>query len=572
VRLDAIEPARVRVGQRATLLGRGFSANPEANVVLFEDMRAKVLAATPVRLEIEVPEAVAEAGSERRVSLRVRCGSRSSDPLTVSVLQGPRLHALSPQAAMPGEEVILAGAGLGLGASVKFGDAPAQITQADATRIRVVVPELAGGPGTSAPVVVTVGGVDSNAAPFVVGRLPVVTGITPASAKPGDVIRVSGLGFLQDPLQNDVQIGGSAALVVSASDSTLEVVVPRVGPGEPARAVAIRVSGGANVGAATLDVPPPADPIEPRFVAEPFAAVPGRLHAVVATGLGPAFVLAASGGRTAAQRALQAQGRLNQSIEALRTTLGLTVEARGFGASPVIALSGRPDVLLEVTAEDAAAYGEDWTGLGGRGGAVTRDRLARWWEAVGRDIVLLLVRGEKPRYAAQLAVEGRVLAQLFDAARKTGQPGVPRAVLEQGRPPLRDGLRLVALRVPATVTAPVPPTAGSPSPASTAASPPPRMPPLEGLLRGSELEAGERRYLTVTFEKTGGTIAFEGGITLTMPLLSLERRGNDQVRFTVNIRGGVRHYVGRWDGQKLVGIISTDEAGKDIVATFELRR
>jgi hypothetical protein len=377
VRVDAIEPARVRAGQRAAIRGRGFSVDPEANVVLFEDERAKVLAATQVRLEIEVPEAVGAAGSERRVSLCVRRGSRSSDPITVEVLQGPRVHGLSPRAAMPGEEVVLAGAGLGLGASVRFGDAPAQITQADATRLRVVVPELAGGPGTSAPVVVTVGGVGSNAVPFVVGHIPMVTGITPAGAKPGDVIRISGLGFQQEPLQNDVQIGGSAALVVSASDSTLEVVVPRVGPGETARTVAIRVSGGANVCAATLDVPPPADPIEPRFVAEPFAAVPGRPHAVVATGLGPAFVLSASGGRTAAQRALQAQGRLNQSVEALRTTLGLTVEARGFGTSPVIALSGRPDVLLEITDEDAAAYGEDWTALRGRGGIVTDRKSTR---------------------------------------------------------------------------------------------------------------------------------------------------------------------------------------------------
>ena len=279
--------------------------------------------------------------SARRSSRPRRCGwrsrSRKSSPkpaasgrsacgcsagvaprraITVSVLQGPRLHALSPQAAMPGEEVILAGAGLGLGASVRFGDVPAQIAQAEATRIRVAVPDLAG--GTSAPVVVSVGGVDSNAVPFVVGHLPVVTGITPASARPGDVVRISGLGFVKDPLQDDVQIGGGAALVVSASDSTLEVVVPRVGPGEPARAVAVRVAGGANVGTATLDVPPPADPIEPRFVAEPFAAVPGRPHAVVATGLGPAFVLAASGGRTAAQRALEAQGRLNQAVAALQ--------------------------------------------------------------------------------------------------------------------------------------------------------------------------------------------------------------------------------------------------------------
>ena len=571
VRLDGIEPTRVRVGQHALIRGRGFSSDPAANVVLFDDKRAKVLTASGTQLEIEVPEAVSEAGSERDVSLRVGRGSRSSSAITVSVLQGPRLHALSPEAALPGEEVTLAGAGLGLGANVRFGDVPAQILQAEATRIRVVVPEIAA--GKTAPVVMSVGGVDSNAAPFVVGRLPLVTEIAPTSAGAGDVVRISGLGFIQqDPLQNEVQIGGSPALVVSASDSTLEVVVPRVGVGAPTRSVTVRVAGGANVGTGTLEVPAPAEAVEPRFVAEPFVAVPGRPHAVVATGLGPAFVLAASGGRTAAQRALEAAGRLNQAVPALKSTLGLTLEARNLGASPVIGLSGRPDVLLEVAAEDAAAYGEDWTGLRGRGGPVTRDRLARWWEALGRDLVLLLVRGEKPQHAAQLAVEGRVLGQVFDAGRKSGRPGVPRDVLEQGRPPLRDGLRLLALRVPATVTAPPAlPVAGGPSPASTATPAPARIPPVEGTLRGSELEAGEQRYLTVTFEKTTGTISFEGGITLTMPFLSLERV-RDQLRFTVNIRGGVRYYAGRWDGQKLVGSISTDSAGKEVVGTFELHR
>ncbi len=142
VRVDRIEPARVRVGQRAVIQGRGFSTDPEANVVLFEDKRARVLAATAARLEVEVPEAVAEAGFERSVSLRVQRGSRASEPITVLVLQGPRVHALSPQAAMPGEEVLLAGAGLGPGANVRFGEALAQIVQAEATRIRVVVPEL----------------------------------------------------------------------------------------------------------------------------------------------------------------------------------------------------------------------------------------------------------------------------------------------------------------------------------------------------------------------------------------------------------------------------------------------
>ncbi len=570
VQLDGVEPARLRVGQKATIRGSGFATTAAENVVLFEGQRAEVLAATPTSLEVEVPELAIEAGAERRVSLLVRRGSRSSEVIAVAVLQGPRLHALSPEVAMPGEEVTLVGAGLGLGATVRFGSTPARILEADATRVRAVVPDIEGGPGTAAPVVVTVGRVDSNPAPFVLGHLPLVTGIAPPVASPGDVVKVSGLGFQGDPLAHDVRIGSTPALVARAGKDTLDVVVPRVGAGESVRAVEVRVSGSPNVATASLEVPAPSEAVEPRFVAEPFSAVPGRAHAVVATGLGPAFVFAASSDRTAAQRALEAQEHLNDAIPVLRATLGLTLEARGLGSSlVVIGLSGRPDVVFEVTDEDAAAYDEDWTGLGGRGGPVTRDRLARWWEAVGRDLVLLLVRGEKPRFAAQLAPEGRVLVQLYDTARKAGRTGVPREVVNDARPALRNGLRLIALRVPARVPATAAAGGEAPDRATSATRASVRG-AFEGTLRGSELESGQRRYLTVTLQEGEGTISYEGGLTVTVPLQSIEQAGG-AVRFSVRIRGGMRRYAGEWDGDRLVGTISTDASGREVVGSFELR-
>ena len=51
-----------------------------------------------------------------------------------------------------------------------------------------------------------------------------------------------------------------------------------------------------------------------------------------------------------------------------------------------------------------------------------------------------------------------------------------------------------------------------------------------------------------------------------------ERPRRDQVRFSVQIRGGVRHYATRRDGEALRGSISTDAAGRNVVASFELRR
>jgi hypothetical protein len=571
VRLEGIEPARLRVGQRATLRGSGFAPDPADNAVLFDDREAKVVQASATLLEVEVPEVVVESGAERRVGVVVRRGRRASRAVEVAVFQGPRLHGISPEAALPGEEVLLVGAGWGPGATVRFGSASAQLNEVESTRIRAVVPEGAGAPGTPAPVVVTVGGVESNPAPFIVGHLPVVSGVSPTNAAPGDLVDVSGRGFPAGPLLNDVRVGGVPALVLSATGDALKVVVPRVGPGEPSRALEVRVPGSENVGQAVLQVAAAADPVEFRFVAEPFAAVPGRPHAVLATGLGPAFVLAASGGRTAAARAVEAAERLNGAAQALRTTVGLNLEGRGFDANPTVGLTGRPEALLEVAPEDAAAYDEDWTGLRGRGGPVTRARLARWGEALGRDIVLLTVRGERPQFAAALAPEGRVLAQLFEAAQRTGRPGVPRRVVDEARPPLRDGLRLLALRVPASVTAPVAAPAASVLPAAAATPAPARL-QLEGTWGGSQVEQGQRQYLTVTFRRGEGSISYEGGITFTVPLLTLEQAKRDQVRFSVQIRGGIRHYAGKWDGETLAGSISTDAAGRNVVATFELHR
>ena len=307
------------------------------------------------------------------------------------------------------------------------------------------------------------------------------------------------------------------------------------------------------------------DPVELKFVAEPFLAVPGRPHAVLATRLGPAFVLAASGNRTAAERALEAQGRLNAAVPVLRADPGLTFQARGYEAVPTIGLTGKPDPLIEVSEQDAAAYNEDWTGLKGRGGPVSSARLARWWEAVGRDVLLLTVRNERPRFTAALAAEGRVLGQLFDAAHRAGNAGGLRPLVEGPKAPQRDAFRLIALRVPATVLAP----AGA-APAPT--PPPPPQLKLEGSYRGRETEDNQIRYVIVGFGRGGGNVTYEGGITFSVPLLSLEQPARDEVRYSLRMRGGLRYYFGRWDGETIRGNITTDPEGRDLVGTFELRK
>jgi len=569
VRVDGIEPGRARVGQRATLTGRGFTSTAAGNVVTFDDRPARILSSQPRRIEVEVPDLPVVSGGESQVSVVVRVGSHASPPFALAVIQGPRLHGLSPSAAMPGDEVQLAGAGWGLGATVRFGNAPGQVVAVDATSLRAIVPAEVGPPGTRAPVVVTVAGVDSNAAPFVVGRLPAVFEVVPASASPGDVVQITGLGFQSRAANNDVRIGGAPALVLSSASDGLKVVVPRLAAGDPARLVEVRVPGSDNVGQSTLQVAGMPEAVELRFVPEPFSGAGGRTHAIVATGLGPAFAFADAGGQTAAERAADAARKLNGALDALRTTLGLNFEAHGYETSPSLGLAGQTNALVTVTEDDAAAYDEDWTGLKGRGGPVTRGRLLRWWEAVAKDLVLATVRGERPHFAADLAPEGRALQQLFDAARKPGQQGLSQQAVTDAKPPLRDALRLVGFRVPEKVTAPAAAAvAGAPAAARPTAAPVARL-PTDGTLRGSENEDGQLRYLSVDL-RGAGTISYEGGLTLTLPLTSLER-GRDRLRFSVPIRGAMRYYTGRWDGEKVSGTISTDSAGRDVVGSFELR-
>jgi hypothetical protein len=552
------------VGETVIVTGTGFSAEPGANVVLFGDKAGTVLKASERRLEVAVPEGAAVMGEDARLPLRVRVKGRDSPAEEITIFQGPTIHGISPDVAMPGDEIVLLGVGWGVGAAVRFGSSPAQVLVATDTSIRVRVPVIEGGPGTSAPVVVSMGATDSNPGPFLVGQVPLVLKVEPASVSPGDLITITGRGFRRDRKENTVQIGGAHALVASAFDTELKAVVPRA-PGGGPRPLELRVAGSDNVGRSTLTVAPPPEGIDFHFVAEPFDLARGRDYAVLWTGLGPAFVLADAGGRSAAERAVEAQRRLNEAAVLLKASRTQEIELRDAKTRPVLALAGRPDVLLEVTDEDAAAYAEDWTGLRGRGGPVTRYRLARWWEAVARDMLLMLVRGEKPKHAAALAPEGRVLGDVFDAARKTGYFGVPYPVVADARPATREALRTLAYRVPASVKG----LAGAEPSVAAASGPPPLK--LEGTWTGSENEGGLRRWLTLRFRPSGGNISYEGTVTLTVPILTVEPLPKSAVRFGVQFRGGLRYYVGQWDGEVLSGKISSDPAGTQPIGTFELR-
>jgi hypothetical protein len=280
--------------------------------------------------------------------------------------------------------------------------------------------------------------------------------------------------------------------------------------------------------------------------------------------VGTRLVVAGAGDQSAAQRATAVARRLNAA--AARVAAGASLEVRDLESAPVIALTGEAEPLLAITEEDARAYNESWARPSrGAGPPVTRERLARWLGAVLADLAVVLARGEGPSQTPPLAArEGRTLEELHQAAGGTA----PRDLLTR-RAALREGLRSLALRVPASV----PGAAGAPAPAAAATAtgqePPPGGFELQGIWVGSTREAGRRRQFSVTFQGSGGSLTYMGGVDLSQPLVSSSRTGAE-VRFSIQRGGGEVHYLGTWDGQRLSGAISSAATGGGDVGTFEL--
>lgn len=564
-------PLRVRAGQVLTIRGENFGAQPEDNTARFDGKPARVIRAATDQIQVEVPADISTTpGRDPPISVTVTSRGREAAPLKIAGYRAPEVQSLTPDVAMPGDEVVLAGRGWGTQATVAFGRVDGQVLEASQESLRVRVPALDAAPGTSIPVVVSVGADRSEPVPFLVGHLPLLSGVQPKAAAPGDVLTLKGKGFHAQPGANVVEIGGERALVVSSGDSELKVVVPRV-PGSAGgqTPVEVRVSGSQYVGANTVALAAPSDAVAFKFVAEPFVDVAGHDHAALATELGPAFVLSGSGARSAVERAVLAQRRLNEAGALLATTRDPNLEIRSTDTGVAIGLAGRPEPLLEITEEDAVAYNETVGGFRGNAGRrVTRGRLAVWWLALTRDLASLLLSDARARHVAALTPEGNLLAELNDSARRLAGSGVPRKALESLRPETRKGLLALALRVPTAAG-----EASGTAEASTASGPATEDPlQLEGLWSGTSTEQGVAKTLRVTFDKNGGTLTYLKPFQFSVPLMGVERPRMGSVRFSARLGTGTRYYLGTWDGETLSGSISSGPDGKAVVGRFELRR
>jgi len=570
--VSSATPVRVRAGQTLTIRGENFGARPQDNDVRFDGKPGRVLRAAADELQVEVPATIpTAAGRDTQVSVSVRSHGRAAEPLSVSAFQAPAIRSLTPDVGMPGDEIVVAGGGWGTKVEVRFAGTKADLLEVTPESVRAKVPQVSGAPGTPLEVVASSGAERSEPAAFLLGHLPLLLSIEPANAAPGDVVTLKGKGFDPRPAENLVSVAGARALVLKSAEATLEVVVPIPPPGSAgAAAVEVRVPGSSFAGSGSLGVSGGAAAQVPfRFVALPFTDAPGHDHALVATELGPAFVLSASGGRTAAERALETQRRLNESSIPLSTPEEPPLELREADGALTIGLQASATPLLEVTQEDAAAYNEGSAPFRGNAGrAVTRGRLAAWWLALLRDTAAMLGSDRRPRHVALLTAEAKALSELHAGARRRAGSGVARSALAELRPESHKGLQALALRVPPAVSESGDKAAEGTAAGARAADDPLQ---LDGQWSGTATEDGISRPVQVSFADGAGTLTYLKPLLVTVPLREVTRPRLGSVRFAVQTGTRTRYFLGIWDGEMLSGPISSTADGQSPVGRFELR-
>lgn len=138
----------------------------------------------------------------------------------------PAIVSVQPNAASPGEPVLLLGGNFSATASenaVTFGGVPATVAESTPNSMRVVVPDGA----KDGLIIVTVNGESGGSiSDFDVLNELTITSVFPSEAKPLDTIIVNGIYFDKDVSKNTLTLNDLNAQVVTATGRKLEVVVP----------------------------------------------------------------------------------------------------------------------------------------------------------------------------------------------------------------------------------------------------------------------------------------------------------------------------------------------------------
>ena len=535
--LTAVTPASVEPGQAVTLTGESFASQPEGNTVLFGPQQAAVTAATDTSLEVVVPD---ELGDTPSVPVVVKTPSGRSRPVSVSVLRNPRITALEPDVALPGQSVVIRGERLSGQITVTIGGTSAEVTETTEELVRAVVPNLALREGDAAAVVVKAGAVTAKPADLLIGRLPLLLELTPSRGAIGERVAIKGRGFAPEPDDNAVTFGGAPALVLSAAPDELVVVAPATRTAaSPESAVVVTAGGKASSGNTRFTTTrATTSGFRPRFFAAPTPEFPGEPLAFVSTELAPVLLLGAPGqAASTAARAAEAASRLNALVDGASSR---PIELEFRDNPPSVGVAGEVDSVLVATPEDAAAYARPWQSGARSGPKVNTRALARHWAAILQDYFGLFLYRQRPLGVLSLSRHGQVFKSIYGEAvrRASGGNGVPTSVVYPTSEAMARNLRLAALV----------PSPGTPREAVA----------VEGRWRGTleDPDTGSYRFET-RFELEGKGLkgsftAGRGKIEARSPLREISFR-QGTLRFTVDLRGTALEFEGILDDTTISG-------------------
>jgi len=225
--ITEVTPLTGVIGTNVTILGQGFDPDASGNVVTFGTTAAVVGSATATQIETTVP-AGAGAGSSQ-VAVTTRGGTATANFAVGNPV--PVIEFVSPESVNAGTGATLVtvfGSGFIAASRVSVGDSALIPALQTSTRLEVEAPaSLVAALGTLEVTVInpSPGGGASNVVSFAVLGVA-VSNVTPDSAPVGSTVIISGVGFDPVAANNQVTFNGTPAVVVSATDTTIETIVP----------------------------------------------------------------------------------------------------------------------------------------------------------------------------------------------------------------------------------------------------------------------------------------------------------------------------------------------------------
>jgi hypothetical protein len=198
--IQSFVPAQGRAGTLVTLAGQHLAPAAGSTSVFFQGIAAPVLSATATTLTVRVPA----GATTTALTVSTPEGSAHSTA-SFTVFQPPTLTALSAAEGTPGTSITLTGTHFSPVASqdtVLINGSAARVVQATATVLQVEVP--ASGATSGVVELRTLGGQVRSTQPFTIWYPPTVAALSPAKAKAGAEVLLTGTNFAPVAARNCV--------------------------------------------------------------------------------------------------------------------------------------------------------------------------------------------------------------------------------------------------------------------------------------------------------------------------------------------------------------------------------